>query len=276
MSSKIPLWAVISVIAATVITHALVTTVYRSVFESAQDPTTVVVRSSPDKIRAGVLWPKLRQYFTALGDRLEKSGKERIMFTGTLDRVDQQRIAVTAILEFPDRLQLTTLSGAQARTISYDGQAARVSDSAFTSADQDLIESLVSDSAEHFFKAQAQGAPTRHLGDRFRADDGSTQNYAGPYHDVFSLFDRVMIGSISRSQTKLYYFNSDTHLLEKVTYQISRNGQTVDVENYFSDWQKAQDQQVFRRLVRLENGQQVMSLTMTSASVGARLNDGLF
>jgi hypothetical protein len=235
-----------------------------------------VRRPLANRVRAGVLWPQLRPYLKVLGDRLEQSGKERLMLNGMLERAGEQRVAFAGILEFPDRLRLITPSGWQSRTLIYNGEAARTVGTALGNADQDLIESLVNDSAEHFFKAQAEGAPTRHLGDRFRADDGLTENYNGPYYDVFSLQDKVIIGSASRSQTKLYYFDSDTQLLDRVTYEISRNGETIAVETRFGDWQKVQDQQVAHRIVRLENDQPVVSLTVTAATVAARLNDGLF
>lgn len=236
----------------------------------------IVGRSSANRVRAGVLWPQLRPYLKVLGDRLEKSGKERLTLSGTLDRAGEQRVAFTGTLEFPDRLRLTMPSGTETRTLIYYGETARAADTVLSSADQGLIESLINDSAEHFFKAQAEGAPTRHLGDRFRADDGSTENYSGPYYDVFSLQDAVIIESASRSQSKLYYFNSETRLLDRVTYDTSRNGETIAVETQFSEWQKVQDQQVAHRIVRLENGRPVISLTITAASVAARLNDGLF
>jgi len=195
------------------------------------------------------------------------------MLGGMLDRFGEQSGTFAAISEFPDRLQLTTQSGIQARTIIYDGQTARVIGGSLTNADQGLIESVVNDTAEHFFLTQMQGAPTRHLGNRFRADDGSATNYAGPFQDVFSMLDKFKWGTEIRSGNKVYYFNSDSHLLEKVTYRISRNGEPVEVETRFSAWDSVEGQQVPRGVARLENGQQVMSLTITSVAVGPRLND---
>ncbi len=195
------------------------------------------------------------------------------MLGGMLDRIGEPPGTFAAISEFPDRLRLTMQTGAQARTIIYDGEAARVIGGNLTKADQALIESVVNDTAEHFFLTQIQGAPTRHLGNRFRADDGSATNYAGPFQDVFWMLNKFKMGPEIRSQYKVYYFNSDSHLLEKVTYRISRNGEPVEVETRFSAWHSVEGQQVPRGVARLENGQQVMSLTITSVAVGPRLND---
>jgi hypothetical protein len=278
MSRKIFFWPALLVLAGAATAFALVsmpTLVRKRASQPAQNPIPSVTLS-PDRVRSGALWPQLRSYFKAFGDRLERPGRERVTFAGTIDRVGEQPWEFTAVAEFPDRLRLTMMSGSLQRTIVYDGQAARVIEGSLTNADKDLIESMVNDTAEHFFSSQIQGAPTRHLGDRFRADDGSTPNYEGPFHDIFSLLDRVKMGPETLSETKLYYFNSTNYLLEKVHYQISRNGALVDVETRISSWQRIQDQQVPGRIARLENGQPVISLTITSAALGPRVNDGIF
>ena len=53
---------------------------------------------------------------------------------------------------------------------------------------------------EGFLIAQAERVPTRFLGARFRADDGRTPAYKGPYHDLYQT-----LGSTS----KTYFVNSD-------------------------------------------------------------------
>lgn len=59
-----------------------------------------------------------------LGDRLEQSGKERLMVNGTLDRAGEQRVAFSGV-EFPDRLRLTTPFRLAISTLIYNGEAAR-------------------------------------------------------------------------------------------------------------------------------------------------------
>jgi hypothetical protein len=272
MSKRIAMRLVIAAIAVAVTTYAL--TIVRSkgqqIAESKQEPITAVNRR-PNKVRAGALWPQLRFYLKALGNRLEQPGNERLMLAGTLDRAGEA-IAFTAVSEFPDRLSLTKSAAGQAQTITFDGQRAHVPENNPNAADRDLIDSLINDTAEHFFSVQSQGVPTRHLGNNFRADDGSTEYYTGPVHDVFSVVDTTT----PDTPTKIYYFSSETHLLEKVTYQVSRNGQTVEVETRFSDWKRIDNQEVAHRVLRFENGQQVMSLTITGTAFGPRRNDGMF
>src|SRR6185295_18331647 len=58
-------------------------------------------------VRPGNLSPKLIWHLKAMGDRLEKPGRERLSVTGTLSRADSKAEEVTAVWEFPDRLRLT-------------------------------------------------------------------------------------------------------------------------------------------------------------------------
>jgi len=81
-------------------------------------------------VRRSSLSPKLVWNLNALGDRLEKPGRERLQITGTLARANvSQTEAVDAVLEFPDRLRLTIYKGAQNRVITFDGDQAKDSTS---------------------------------------------------------------------------------------------------------------------------------------------------
>jgi hypothetical protein len=227
-------------------------------------------------VRRGNLSPKLNWHLNALGDRLEKPGRERLSVTGTLSRADSKAEEVTAVWEFPDRLRLTRQKGNQARVIAFDGEQVKAAGNALDEAEQDLIETLVYGSAEHFFDTQMEGMATRFLGSRFRLDDGSTADYSGPYYDVYKIADQVKTSADQREQLKLYYFNSDTLLLERVVYEINRNGATVRVEERLGDWTREQGQQVARRIERFENGESVFVLRIDAAHLSTRADDGVF
>ncbi|HKG60205.1 MAG TPA: hypothetical protein VKB05_10630 [Pyrinomonadaceae bacterium] len=213
-------------------------------------------------IRASALPPKLVWHLKAMGDRLEKPGRERLAVTGTLTRAnDSQAEEVIALSEFPERLRLTIQRGNQTRVITFDGEA----DSSLDTAEQDLIETLVYGTAEHFFNTQMQGMATRLLGSRFLLHRGSTADYNGPSYDVYKVADQVKTTIDQGERVKLYYFNSDTLLLERVTYEITRNGSTVKVEERLGDWTREEGQQVARRIERLENGESVFVLTVRTA-----------
>lgn len=228
-------------------------------------------------LRRSSLSPKLVWNLSALGDRLEKPGRERLRITGTLARAnDSQTEAVDAVLEFPDRLRLTIQKGAGNRVITFDGDEAKAGGTSLDTAEQDLVETLVYGTAEHFFTTQMQGLATRLLGSRFRLDDGLSADYSGPYCDVYKVADRIKTSPEQREQLKLYYFNSDTLLLERVAYEITRNGLVVKVEERLDGWTREQDQQVARRVERFENGASVFVLTVHATGLGPRVNDGAF
>lgn len=230
---------------------------------------TTVKRSA--YVRRSNLSPKLVSHLNALGDRLEKPGRERLYLTGTLSRANDSQIQeVVAVFEFPERLRLIMQKGSQTRVITFDGKHANADP-----VDEDLIETLVYGSAEHFFDTQMQGMATRLLGSRFLLHRGSTADYNGPYYDVYKVTDQVKT-SAEREQLRLYYFNSDTLLLERVAYEITRNGSTVKVEERLGDWTREQGQQVARRIERFENGESVFVLTVRTAQLSARVDDGVF
>jgi hypothetical protein len=232
--------------------------------------------------RAAYVWPgnlspKLIWNLKAIGDRLEKAGRERLTVTGTLSRgADSQTEDVTAILEFPDRLRLTRQRGNQTRVFTFDGEQVKAGGNPLDEAERDLMETLVYGSAEHFFSTQVQGMATRFLGSRFRLDDGSSPDYGGPYYDVYKVGDQVRTAAERSERLKLYYFNSETLLLERVVYEINRNGSTIKVEERLGDWAREQGQQVARRIERFENDESVFVLTIGAAHLSARADDGVF
>src|SRR5262249_28920396 len=131
-------------------------------------------------VRRARLWPQLRETLNALGDRLEKPGKERLILVGTLRRQNNsQAIPFRLFLEPPRRMRLEE-QGARPRVSGFDGGEGWALGAALSDADQEIIETLVFDSADQFFLAQTQGFATRALGRRFRLDDGGTPNYTGP------------------------------------------------------------------------------------------------
>jgi hypothetical protein len=225
-------------------------------------------------VRRARLSPRLARNLNALGNRLEKPGQERVALVGTwrLAGTAQPREFV-ATLEFPDRLRLT-VSGPQNRVITFDGQQTKATQ-APAADDLDLIETLTYDSAEHFFAAQMQGNAMRFLGPRFRTDDGSTPDYDRPYFDIYKIADQIKTSEQERP-AKLYYFNSDTLLLERVTHVVDRGGSEINVETRLGDWRGTEGQQVARRIERFENGKSVFVLTIRAVGLGRRADDGLF
>jgi hypothetical protein len=231
------------------------------------------VSRSKSNVNRGRLSSRLARNLIALGDHLEKPGKERLTITGELrSSLNSPAREIAATLEFPDKLRLGIQNGQQNRLITLDKQGIKGE----PAADEiDLIESLSYDSAEHFFDTQMRGNAMRFLGSRFRTDDGSNPDYNGPYYDVYKIADRIDASGEERA-AKLYYFNSETLLLERVTYVINRNGSEINIETTLSDWSDEDGQKVARRIERLENNKSVFVLSIRSAKFGKRSDDGIF
>jgi hypothetical protein len=225
-------------------------------------------------VRRAQLSPRLAMNLHALGNRLEKPGQERVSLVGTwrVTGMAQPR-EFAATMEFPDRLRLV-VGGPQNHVITFDGQQTKAAQPPVAD-DLDLIETLNYDSAERFFAAQMQGNATRFLGARFRTDDGSNPDYDGPYFDIYKIADQIKTSEQERP-AKLYYFNSDTLLLERVTYVVNRDGSEINVETKLSDWRGTEGQQFARRIERFENGKSVFVLTIQSAGLARRADDGIF
>ena len=208
---------------------------------------------------------------------MEKPGKERLTLNGTLRRQSNpQAVPFRLITELPNRMRLEEQVGGQGRVIGFDGNIGWALGSAFSGSDQEMIETLVFDSVDHFFLGQAQGSATRFLGPRFRADDGTTVNYRGPFYDIYQVNDRIIIGPAAREQSKLFHLNSDTLLLERTQYRISRAGTPVNIEVHIGDWRKVNNQQIPGTITRSENDALALTLNIASATVGPRVADGIF
>lgn len=231
--------------------------------------------AAANALRRARLRPQLRDAFGAIGNRLEIPGKERLTLVGNLTRRGQSPAAFRLITQLPNLMRFEEQAGSQVRVIGFDGTNGWVLGSAVSPADLELIEMFVFDSAERFFLGQMEGVATRLLGTRFRADDGKTASYTGPFHDIYQVAERVKIGAAARKQPKLFFVNSDTQLIERVQYETSRGGSAVPVEIRIA-WQKTDDQRAPSQIVRAETGQPALTLNVTSVNLGPRANDGIF
>lgn len=233
----------------------------------------VVTPVGADLVQRSRLWPRIRVFLNALGDRVERPGKERLVLIGTLTHGSGTApVPFLLVNEFPDRLRLEQQDGLHPSVLIFNGRAAR---RARPQSEVELIEMLLYDTPEHFLDSQMRGVPMRSLGDSFRLDDGTEVAYAGPLYSVYELSDEPPSGGDTR-RTKYYCFDAQTSLLGLVRYEVTRGGQRIGVEVRLSGWQQVQGQRVPSHIERLENGQVKMSLTISTAAVSAHLDDAIF
>jgi hypothetical protein len=239
-----------------------------------RNPPPVAASADNRHVHLASVSPQLRWNLNEMGDRLNKPGKERLAITGTLVRADEaQPLNVLLVLEYPDRLRMTLQRSGQSRVLTFDGQTARAAGNELSAVERDLIEMLVYDNADHFFSTQMLGKATRFFGSRFRTE-GAAAN--APAYDIYEVSDQIDTSAQRRQQSRRYYFNSSTLLMEGVRYEIERNGSEVSVEIRIRGWQRVGGQALPGRIIRLENNQPVLTLTISSIALSPRADDGIF
>jgi hypothetical protein len=93
------------------------------------------------------LWPQLREPLNALGDRLERPGKERVIFLGAVSRGQGNNARPFKLIqEFPGRLRTEEQNGNQTVVLGVDVSKGGPwkSGGVLTEDDEDEIESLAS------------------------------------------------------------------------------------------------------------------------------------
>ena len=221
-----------------------------------------------------------------MGDRLQVVGKERLDLFAVLTRSGADPVAVQILWEFPGKVRIEKRldtggkveDPAKQDLLVYDGAGNLSKNRGRTTvSDQDLIEMLVYDSVEGFFIGQLEGFATRFLGSRYHRVDVEG-NAVGPDYDIYEVINEVRVPGRRLRQRKLYYFNSDTALLEKVRYRLGaeRGRGEVKVTVDFSDWGEVYEQLIPGKMVRYEDGVEVVKLEIKKAGIAGAAKDGSF
>ena len=213
--------------------------------------------------------PQLRANIKALGDRFQKPGSERAVLVGTVaDGRGRSSIIVTH--ELPGKVRIDRGGG---RSLGFDGASNWASDNKVSEQDEDLLEALLEDSPEGMFTRLSAGFALRLLGIHMRMDDGKAAQYAGPWADVYQVVGKIPSRSSQPIRQKHYYFDSHTHLLSEVTYIVKG---TTGVQLKRSVWTNVAGQMIPTSIIRVENGQAVLTVQIASVSFGPPVADNIF
>ena len=228
-------------------------------FESGGKPLVVAARG-------------IGRYAQALGMRVEAPGKERLTISGTLVE-DRGASQVSLTYELSGAFRLDYQGG---RTLGFDGDESWSRGRVLGANDRDLMEALSANSPEGFFSAIRSGSGMRRLGERFRADDGTTPNYAGPYFDVYQLGGPVPHQGDDELRTRFFYFDSETGLLRRVRYLTRRQGASKTIEVRFDDWLSASGDAIPQHITVFYDDSKEFEFTATGATFSTRADDGAF
>lgn len=212
----------------------------------------------------------VRQMVAALGDRVQRAGKERLVMTGTLNRKGVNS-TLRIVRETPGFLRVDE-TGGKNKTVTFDltelkGQTAIDDD------DEELAEMLESDTAENFLLQFAPGSSVRKLGDRFRVK-GETG--FGSEVDVYETVAPILLKRNKEAAWKQYMFDSHTGLLRRVSYGMKQRGRTVLVQTVLSDYSQVGGYALPGRILRNVNGVLVLTFTRESAVFTTAVEDGIF
>lgn len=212
-----------------------------------------------------------------LGNRWKRSGRERITYALSLqlkERGQDKNEQALLTVELPNRLSLERPGN---RKTGHDGEESwRTGASAPDDDDSAILETIAFDSVESLFENARRGVAFQFLGSRYNLDGGRSASSGGPRYDVFLASIPVRKGKQIEFSNKLFFFNSDTGLLEIVRYSGARGaGLKGQVETKF-EWQKIDNDYVLRSFRRTESGQVVAEATVSSVTIAAKTQDEKF
>lgn len=212
----------------------------------------------------------VRQIVTALGERVQRAGKERVILTGTLNRrgtVSSVRIT----RELPGYLRIDE-TGGKNKPLVFDLTDLK-SDLAIDDDDEDLAEMVDGDTAETFLSQLAPGSTVRKLGDRFNVKGESG---FGSYVDIYEVASPVSLKRDKQSVIKHFMFDSNTGLLRRIAYRARVQGRQVLVQTVLADYSQVDGQALPGRITRIVDGATALSFTRGSAVVAAAMADNTF
>jgi hypothetical protein len=208
---------------------------------------------------------ELKPYAVALGQRLLKPGRERILATGnisyhsdTLQRTERVRI----LWQYPLKIRLD--QGGHPLFYDRNHPVPGVLEDPQTGK---AIQMLLEDSVEGLFAMQKDRISRRYLGSGFTLEDAGVSDPAMDivivsYPDVFRH---------AQSIQKSYWFDSRTKLLGVVMYTSSTGVWTHIV---ITDWRDVAGEKIPFRLERWENNKLAIELSLESATISAAARDG--
>ena len=238
-------------------------------------PTVTVSGGRTITLSERLVWPHLRAQVRAVGSHLIVKGNERSTLGGSITRGGTST-PIGIVTEVSGNLRYQEQGSDGIKTLATDTNTISAASGSLAFSDTDLVETLLNDSSDHFLVGQMTSAPTRFHGANYRMDNGKNPNYKGPWYDLYEVADQVFEPSGKARRIKQYCLNSQTLLLERVRYKLTRGGGQVRVEVLLTNWKQFQGQQYPTTIARTENGQPIFTVVITTAAAAPAATDGLF
>jgi hypothetical protein len=213
----------------------------------------------------------LREQFRALGDRMQKPGKEWVVTGGTYSDASG-----SCSMQITSGLGNNVLIGRNCGqgngngnngSIAFSSSQAWTQNGAIRSEDLDLLASLVDDPAETLFASVSVGGGWKSLGRGFPIG-------AGYSCDLYEVAAVSKVQSAAAPRLKRYCFDSKTLLLRWVHYAPSGSLPAVTVT--FGNWQTVSGEAVPGSISRQSGGTTEFTFQVQQTSVTSQGNSSIF
>jgi hypothetical protein len=207
-----------------------------------------------------------------MGGRLTSADRATLSLAGMLTDTGGPR-PVQINLQAPGYLRFQDSNNS--RVLTYDGSQWNSKNGTGGQDDSRIQESLLAQLPDSVLLQLANGGGIRRIGGRFRTDNGKTLNYTGPYWTLYAYSPATRPGLAKGQplqQSYLIAVDENTWLIAEIRIVTTSSAATQKVtQTKFNNWFQQAGQWYPGEIVRLENGQQVLKLTVQQAATGGQL-----
>jgi hypothetical protein len=203
----------------------------------------------------------------ALGDRMKTAGKERTVLSGEFTDDRGSKSTVQVAHQTPG-LVIARGIRPDGQPLKFDGRPPALP---LAKAEERFIESFTADTAEALLDAERNGLAVRSLGFGFKSKT-ETPDHPEPRFDIYQVTLTSKTRTEARKVTKLFWFDSATHLLAQTTY---KDGESK-IQTRFLDWGTADGSKYPSRVERYEDGNAVFAFKATAVAAGQKVDESAF
>jgi hypothetical protein len=237
---------------------------------SAASPAQDLQLGAGDYIGPADLPPDVAAVLVKAGSRLMDASRAQVSVAGTVTDAQGRRTAQITI-QAPGYLAYRE---GQSRALTFDGREFARRSSAAEGDDERIMQSLLAHVPDALFLQFAAGGSWRRIGSHFRGDASAGDDGARFWTVwAFSPKPRPRLNRGQALQQDLYVaFDEETWTIAEVrSISSDLSGKSTVTQTRFSGWLQQNGQWFPQRIVRLEDGREVLDFQTAQVSVGAAL-----
>lgn len=226
------------------------------------------LRNDESPVNIGRVPNSLQRYLKATGDRLTKPGKERVQNNGLIEVGATAGVPFQWQREFPGKLKVEGLS----KNLVFDLDKVNVNQ--LDDLDEEILETLSSDTEDSFFGQWSGGNTGRFLGANFVVQ-GAGPGF-GASVDVYEIAMPVTARRSRGTTVKHFMFDNVTGYLHKVAYFKQIASLFIPVVTELSNHQAVDGNPVPRRIVRSLNKTRRFAINVNQSLLSGKASDTTF